>query len=196
VEWRAFARQPRSRRAESRRSTALARLVSIAAHPFVLSPLTAALASRSLRWTAIVAASTLLPISAVILWNIRRGVWSDFDVSRRDQRSGLYWIALPLFAAAAFLIPAPAWFTRSMLALLAALVVALAADRLLKTSLHLLFATFCAVVLWQAWPGSVLLMIPLLVVLAWARWHLEHHTPLEIAAGTLLGFAAGLYTIL
>ena len=172
-----------------------ARIVSIAAHPFVLSPLTAALASRSLRWTLVIAACTVVPILAVILWNLRRGVWSDFDVSRREQRSGLYWIALPLFAGAAFLVPAPPWFSRVMLTLCVVLAVALAATPLLKTSLHMLFGAFCAVMLWQAWPLSAAIMAAVLVALAWSRWILGHHTPLEILTGSVLGFAAGFYVI-
>jgi membrane-associated phospholipid phosphatase len=171
----------------------LARLISIVAHPFVLSPLTVALASRNWRWTLIIAAATIIPISAVILWNMRRGVWSDFDVSRREQRSGLYWVAIPIFTVAAFLVPA---FTRPMLALVCVLIVALALSRLQKTSLHLLFATFCAAILWRAYPWSLFVMAAVLVALAWSRWYLKHHTPVEIATGTLLGVAAGIYTII
>jgi membrane-associated phospholipid phosphatase len=170
----------------------LARLISIAAHPLVLSPLTVALASRNWRWTLIIAASTTIPIAAVLLWNVRRGVWSDFDVSRRDQRSGLYWIAIPIFAVTAFLVPA---FTRSMLALVCILLIALALSRFQKTSLHLLFGAFCAVILWRAYPWSAFVMAGVLVALAWARWYLKHHTPVEIATGTLLGLVVGIYTI-
>ncbi len=170
----------------------LARLISIAAHPLVLSPLTVALVSRNWRWTATVMAATFLPISAVILWNMRRGVWSDFDVSRREQRSGLYWVAIPIFAAVAFLVPA---FTRSMLALVCVLVIGLALDRFLKTSLHLMFAAFCAVLLWKVYPWSAFVMLAVLAALAWSRWSLKHHTPAEIAVGTLLGLAAGFYSV-
>lgn len=170
----------------------LARLISIAAHPLVLSPLTVALATRNWRWTLLIAASTTLPISAVLLWNVRRGVWSDFDVSRRDQRSSLYWIAIPIVAATAFLVPT---FRRSMLAIVCILLIALALSRLQKTSLHLLFGTFCAVILWLVYPWSALVMAGVLIALAWSRWYLKHHTPLELATGTLLGLAGGIYTI-
>ena len=173
---------------------AAARFISVAFHPLVLSPLTAALASRSWRWTAIVMASTILPISAVILWNMRRGVWTDFDVTHRRQRSGLYWFAIPLFLAIAWL--APGWFGRSMLALVCALIVCLALSRWLQVSLHMLFAAFCAVVLWRVHPLSAFAMAPVLVALAWARLRLQHHTPAELAVGTLFGLAAGIYTII
>ena len=192
---RARARRTGGERAEVRRSTSLARLLSIILHPFVLSPITVALATRDWRATAFVGAATILPILAVLLWNLRRGVWSDFDVSRRDQRSGLYWIAIPLFAAAGVFLPAPPWFARSMLALVCALVIALAAGPLLKTSLHMLFALFCTAVLAKACVWSPAVMLPLSLALAWSRWHLQRHTPWEIAAGSLLGLAAGLYTI-
>jgi hypothetical protein len=195
VKRRADARRTGGERTPVRRSTSLARLVSIALHPFVVSPLTVALATRNWRATAFVGAVTILPILAVTLWNLRRGVWSDFDVSRRDQRSGLYWIAIPLFAAAGLFLPAPPWFARSMLALVCVLVLALAAGRLLKTSLHMLFMLFCSVVLVKAYPWSPAVMLPLVLTLAWSRWHLQRHTPWEIAAGSLLGLAAGLYTI-
>lgn len=192
--WRASARQIQERRAETRRSTA-ARVLSIAGHPLLLTPLTVAFVTRSLRWTVLIGAATILPVTALILWNMHRGVWSDFDVSRRDQRSGLYWFALPLLALAALLLPAPPWFQRSMLALVAVLVIALALDRLLKTSLHLLFAAFSTVVMAGADVRSLALMLPLSAALAWSRWHLGHHTPAELALGSALGAAAGIVTV-
>src|SRR5688572_342421 len=182
-------RPPSPRRAQ------LARLISIAAHPFVLVPLTVALVTRNWRWTLIVAASTILPIFAIILWKVRRGVWSDVDVSHREQRSSLYWFAIPLFAAAAFLVPAPPWFMRSMLAICAVLVIGLAGDRFLKTSLHMLFGAYCAVILAETWPWSLAIVAVILGALAWSRWLLGHHTPAELAAGTVLGAAAGMYTV-
>jgi len=173
-----------------------ARIVSIAAHPLVLSPLTIALTTRNWRWTAIVAATTILPIAVLIFWNVRRGVWSDFDVSRRDQRSGLYWVAIPLLILTALLAGGSPQFTRGMYAVAALLVIGLAGNRFLKTSMHMMFGAFCAVILARVYPWSPALSVPLLALLAWSRWRLERHTPVEIAVGLLLGIAAGVFTIL
>ena len=173
-----------------------ARIISAVAHPFVLTPLTVALATGNLRWTAIIAGVTLLPIIAVLIWNVRRGVWSDFDVSRRDQRSGLYWLAIPLLLLAAFLIDAPPAFTRGMLAVGVILVIGLAGNRFLKTSLHMMFGAYSAVILLRLSPWSALVMLPVVLALAWSRWRLKRHTLPEITFGTLLGAAAGLYVIL
>ncbi|HVG23963.1 MAG TPA: hypothetical protein VND45_07400 [Thermoanaerobaculia bacterium] len=172
----------------------LARLISVVAHPLILSPLTVAAASRNWRWTLVVAAATIVPLSAVILWKMHRGVWSDFDVTRRDQRSGLYTVALPLFAAAALFLPEPG-LRGAMISLLVVLLIAFFASRWLQTSLHMLFAAFNAVILWRVYPWSPLVMLPLGAALAWARLRLRHHTPPELAAGTILGLAAGIYTI-
>lgn len=172
-----------------------ARLISIAAHPLVISPLTVALASRDWRLTLLVVAGTMLPMTGIILWKLRRGVWSDFDVSRRDQRSGLYRVAIPLFALTALLAPLPSPFRRSMLAVVVVLVIAYAGDRFLKTSLHMLFFSFCAVILARVFPWSPALLFAVAASLAWSRWHLGHHTPRELVAGTVLGLGAGLFTI-
>ncbi len=173
----------------------LARIVSAAAHPFVLVPVAVSLATGNLRWTAILTLITLLPMTAVIVWNVRRGVWSDFDVSRRDQRSGLYWVAIPLLILTTVFIDAPPALTRGMLAVAVVLVIGLAGNRFLKTSLHMMFAAYCAVILVRAYPWSPALTFPLVATLAWSRWRLGRHTPVEIAAGVVLGLAAGLYAI-
>lgn len=174
----------------------IARVVSAVAHPFVLAPLTIALSTGSLRWTATIAAATILPMLFVIVWNVRRGVWSDHDVSRRDQRSGLYWVAIPLLVLAAFLLDGPRSFQRGMLAVAASMVIGLVGNRFLKTSMHMMLGTYCAVILAQVYPWSAAISLPVLAALAWSRWRLERHTPAEIVAGVLLGAAAGLYTIL
>jgi hypothetical protein len=177
----------------------VARILSIAAHPFVLTPITVALATGNWRWTAIIGATMILPLSIVILRNVRRGAWSDFDVSRREQRSGLYWIAIPLLAVAAVVLKmqgAPASFQRGLLAVAFLFAAGLAGNRFLKISMHMMFGAYCGVILARAFPWSPAMMVPLLAALAWSRWRLERHTPLEIATGTLLGIGAGLYAIL
>jgi membrane-associated phospholipid phosphatase len=174
----------------------IARIISAVAHPFVLIPLTIALSTRNLRWTATVAAVTILPMLLVIFWNVRRGVWSDMDVSRRDQRSSLYWVAIPLLVLAAVFLDVPRSSLRGMLAVAAILVAGLVGNRFLKTSVHMMLGTFCAVILTRVYPWSPVVSLPILAALAWSRWRLERHTPTEIAVGLGLGAAAGLYTIL
>lgn len=176
-----------------------ARILSVALHPFVLGPLTAALATRNWRLTAALSATTILPLVVLLVRRTRRGEWSDFDVSRRDQRPGLYYVALPLLAVAALLawgLGAPASFLRALLAIAFLFAAGLLGNRYLKISLHMMLGAFCLVILARLYPWSLFLTFPLLASLAWSRWRLERHTPAEIAAGLLLGLVAGTFATL
>lgn len=175
----------------------VARVLSVALHPFVIGPLTAALATRNWRLTAILAATTVLPLVILLIRRTRRGEWSDFDVSRRDQRPGLYYAALPALAVTALVVwrlNAPAYFLRSLLAIAFLFAAGLLGNRFLKISLHMMFGAFCLLVVARLYPWSLFLTLPLLASLAWSRWRLERHTPAEIAAGLLLGTIAGAFT--
>lgn len=172
----------------------IARVLSAVLHPFVAAPITVALATRSWRWAGIMAATTVLPLTVILIRRTRRGQWSDFDVSRQEQRPGLYYAALPLFALAAFLVWAldgPPRFLRSFIAVGFLFAAGLLGNRFLKISLHMMFGAFCAAVIARLHPMSLFLTVPLVAALAWSRWRLERHTPAEIAVGLVLGAAAG-----
>lgn len=174
----------------------IARILSVALHPFVVAPVTVALATRNWRWTGIIAAIIILPLTILLVRRTRRGEWSDFDVSERHQRPGLYYIGIPCVAAAALLawwMGASPRFLRSFLAIGVAFTLGLLGNRFLKTSLHMLIGAFCAAVIWRLYPSSIFLTAPLLAALAWSRWRLDRHTPAEIAAGLILGIAAGVW---
>jgi hypothetical protein len=180
-------------------STSLARAISVAGHPFVLIPLMVATATRNWVWATIVGAATILPLLVITLRNVRRGVWSDHDVSRREQRSGLYHAALPLLALTALLL----WLMGAksgMMHGLAAGAVMLAAgligNRFLKISLHMMVAAFAGVTIGRIHPNAIYAIVPFVAAIAWSRWKLERHTPAEIATGLGIGAAAAFLAIL
>ncbi|HET8798351.1 MAG TPA: hypothetical protein VFO89_11725 [Thermoanaerobaculia bacterium] len=175
-------------------STWLARALSIAGHPLAVIPLTIAATTRNWLWTALVAATTTLPLVLLISRNVRRGRWSDFDVSRRDQRLGLYRAGIPLLLLAAALLLLAGASPRMLRALLAAaLLLASGAlgHRFLKISMHMMFAAFCAVILVRFHPATAAAVVAFLLLVGWSRLHLGRHTRTEVAVGTLLGVAAG-----
>jgi hypothetical protein len=176
----------------------LARILSVAGHPLVLIPLTVALTTRNWRLAAIIAATTTLPLTVIVIRQVRRGAWSDFDVSRRDERSGLYYAAIPLLVIGAVV----AWATgagprilKGFAASTAMLTAGLLGNRLLKISLHMMFAAYCVVLTIRTEPLLAAGVVPFLLAIAWSRWRLERHTPAEIAVGSVLGAAAGFYVI-
>ena len=175
----------------------IARVLSAVLHPFGIGPLTVAAATHSWRLAAAIAATIMLPLTVVLIRRTRRGEWTDFDVSKREQRPGLYYAAIPLVALAAVVVwqmGASPRFLRSFIAVGFLFAAGLAGNRFLKISLHMMFGAFCTVILARVYPWSLFLTVPLLVSLAWARWKLERHTPAEIAVGLLLGTLGGLFT--
>lgn len=176
-------------------TTALARALSLLGHPFLLAPLTIAALTRSLFWAAVLAASTTVPLLLVITRNVRRGAWSDFDVSRHEQRSGLYYAGLPLMAFAAvllYLLDASPALLRGVAAATVMFLLGLLGNRFLKISMHMMVAAFCTVALARAYPWSPLGTITFVAALAWSRRHLDRHTWPEIATGIILGAACAL----
>src|SRR5438045_421070 len=120
----------------------LARWVSRILHPFVVLPL-AVLIARARHASAQAAATPaggiallmILPLLAFIVYRVRQGAWSDHDVSRPEQRRGLY-------RAMAVVLPAgtlAAWYClpslrAGLVAGWSLLLASMLANRWLKTS--------------------------------------------------------------
>jgi membrane-associated phospholipid phosphatase len=180
-------------------SLILARILSIAGHPFVLIPLTVAFATRNWVWTAIVAAGTILPLLAIILRNVRRGVWSDHDVSRHEQRGGLYRVALPLVVLSTVLLyflDAGPQMLRSFAAAAVMLLLGVLGNRFLKISMHMMTAAFCGVMIAWLYPLATFAIVPFVAAIAWSRRKLERHTWAEVAVGLAIGAGTALVAVL
>ena len=177
----------------------LATLLSLAGHPFVLVPATLLVTTRQWRWAAVIAATTTVPMLVVIARKVRRGEWSDYDVSRHEHRSGLYYAAVPLLILAAvvlYTLDAPRGIMRGLLAGSAMLAVGLAANRWLKVSMHMMFAAFCAVVIVKHFPLAAIAVLAALVAVGWSRRVLNRHTLAEVLVGSVAGAAAGVFAML
>lgn len=183
----------RPRLSSSTPSLTLARFLSIAGHPFLLIPLMVAVATRNWIPTAIVGAVTILPLLVITLRNVRRGVWSDHDVSHRQQRTGLYLAILPLLGISALLLwlmDGSPHMMRGFAAAAVMLALGLLGNRFLKISLHLMAAAFCAVTIARIYPASIYALVPFVAAIAWSRRKLDRHTWAEIVAGLAIGGVA------
>jgi hypothetical protein len=168
----------------------IAAFISTLLHPLLVIPVTVLVLTRDLGASAIIAAATVLPLLVLTLRNVRRGTWSNFDVSDRTQRSGLYAAAVPLtFVAAAILFAtgAPPGLIRGTLVVGGLLLAALLLSPRLKTSLHMLFAGWCGVLIMRATPEAIWFVPLLIVALAWSRLCLKRHALAEVIVGLALG---------
>jgi hypothetical protein len=173
-------------------------LLSAVLHPLWIAPLGLAMilyaAERSggtaARWTA-AAAACLVPAIALWAFGIARRWWSDADLSRRADRTGLY--AVGCASAAAFAIlalrgPDPVLALGGLCAAGAVLGAAITVAGL-KVSGHVAIpaALGLAMISWSARGPWLLLAVA--VALSWARVAAGRHRRVEVAAGWALAAA-------
>lgn len=179
----------------------VARAVSIILHPFIVIPLAIALVAlrsmppqRAIVFASIVTATTILPIIVLIIRQMRRGAWTNFDVSVRRDRPLLFVVSLVLTAALAavehFLGVSPGivqgTIASSLLIALAALI-----NVRLKLSLHCAFTAFFATSFMTLDRTAATFLLLALPILGWSRVTLRRHSLGEVVAGSVLGGIVG-----
>jgi phosphoglycerol transferase MdoB-like AlkP superfamily enzyme len=145
----------------------------------------------------VLVALVLLLLLPIALWNwgrVRSGRYSDFDVSRREDRGTLYRliVAMTLVAAGGLFItgqPRPLWF--GMLCASLMLAVAAGVNRRIKISLHAAFAFFGTVAIARVDTAWVAPTAVFAVLVAWSRFILKRHSVGELTLGTALGLGVG-----
>lgn len=177
----------------------MAAVVSGLGHPLVTATAFAAfVAGRRLQGAAAawvlgsVVALTLF-ISLWSLWQTRRGVYSNFDVSQRAQRRSFYPVLLGgvgLATAALFWQPV-GQFRYGLLAVWLQLLLCYGLNFWLKVSLHAALSFFLAYAVLHLHVGWGLLALGVATLIAASRLVLQRHTVPELVVGTLMGLLAG-----
>ncbi|MBK8989835.1 MAG: hypothetical protein IPM39_27870 [Chloroflexi bacterium] len=179
----------------------LARLLSNLFHPFLVSVLTLVLVIYldgaalldAIKWTVMGFSIVILPLAVYLIINVRRGRYSDWSISIREQRQTIYLLAGVCFVilVLAFIwADAPPIALACLYAALPTVAIAAVINRLVtKISLHAVAMAGCAAALyWVSPPLGVLLALAGIGV-SWARMRLKHHTLAQILLGW--GAAAG-----
>jgi membrane-associated phospholipid phosphatase len=175
----------------------IALILSVIGHPFLFTPVVALVSTwlligpaAALIGIGTIIVACLLPASIYITRQVKRGLWSDLDVSKRGDRPHLYTVAGALLLIAILIL----WlsgqsplFIRGCLAALLLMLSGWLLNRWFKPSMHAGFAmlTGCSL-----WPFGIRLVIPALffaLLVGWSRIELERHTVGEVAAGLVLG---------
>ena len=176
----------------------VARVVSIALHPFAVLVVVSLLAAwrldpASLPRTAIGIAAAVGVVWAFVLQRRRAGHWQTVDASRRGERPLLYLLALMVAAAYWWWMGGRASATSAgILAAIAMLCVAGLANRWIKLSLHMASLAFAGMAWLAWWPAAGIAALSLLPLLGWSRLRLARHQLAEVIGGTGLGLAAGI----
>lgn len=180
-------------------SPAIARAVSLLAHPLPVVTLTLLMLLQrhavpaSVLWLA-AGVSVALGVLVIALsrHHVRQGHWQHVDASQPTERRQLNRSLLVLFSlgTAASVIGrsglAAAVFAGALLIVL----LAMAVQRWGKASLHMAFAVFAAVLLQPASPAAILAVVAALLAIGWSRLHLQRHVPIDLLLGATSGALA------
>lgn len=179
----------------------LARWVSIVAHPFVMIAVMVVAATMHLRGAGtalpnlvVVGGFVIVPLSVLMMLQVRRGRWANVDASNKRERPLLYGVGIAGLSALVVYLRvrgAEAFLVRGAVTVLVLLLVCAAATRWIKLSLHVAAAALAATTLILLGSSAGWMIAAVVPALFWSRLALGRHTLAELAVGLALGVAAG-----
>lgn len=129
-------------------------------------------------------------VGLFVYYGVKKGFFSDFDVSKREERGALFVFTAVLcliYFTVVFLLNGPKVLFVALGALLLGLMIADLINKKVKASIHLsVFSSFC-VILGILYGGAFWLILLFAPLVAWSRIKLKRHMPLETFLGGLLG---------
>lgn len=181
--------------------TQAATIVSVVGHPLLTTSLCTVFMTYQhlpIRQATLICGlllcGVILPVSRQIYRNVRRGHYTNFDVSDRKQRYQLYptlLIFLALVTGFSFATDQPRPFCYGFLAAFLLITSSYVVNFFSKASLHTSVSFFLAWIIASVSPffGGVMVIFSLFVALS--RLILKRHTVAELIAGALIGLTTG-----
>ncbi len=145
--------------------------------------------SYALKWT-VFSYAFILAVALFVIIGVMMGVFTNFDVSKREQRPLLFSFsafAIFCYSLSLLVLNGPKVLFIALFAIILGLVTIVLVNKWIKASIHM--ATFASVMLFIGiiYKGYFFLLLGLVPLLAWARIKMKEHTPIETAIGTILG---------
>lgn len=176
----------------------IANLTSRILNPFVVSLAAILLLSfksastvpDALKWSGVMAAASVLPVFLLVLNQTRTGKLDGILNATRRQRSGIYLLSIACGAAGYVILfwwQAPALLQAAFVGGLSGAVVFAVINLRWKISLHTGFVSALVVVLVMVYGWVATAAAALVLLTAWSRTKLKHHSIKEVTAGALLG---------
>lgn len=174
-----------------------ARSISFLLSPlFVLLPIPYILVSRftenhiyALKWM-IFSYAFILAVAVFVLIGVALGVFSNFDVSKREQRPLVFIFTaftISCYVLSLLILDGPKILFIAVFAIILGLIVISFVNRWIKASIHV--ATLTSFLLWMyiLYRGYYFLFLLLIALLSWSRVKTKEHTILETVVGSVLG---------
>ncbi len=190
------------------RTLKAARAVSLVFHPFLIAPLAISLVLylnsgdlvAAFLWAGLSILLFTVPLGVFVLYKLARKQLTDADVSRREQRPGVY-IFGAICMTVCFGILAWLGAPRVMLnmfagGLVTVFVFAVVTRFWTKVSVHVGAMTGATVaVAFYSWTWAIILAGATLLV-TWSRLVLKRHLPIEVILGMLIAGSVIFFTML
>ena len=180
--------------------TKLAQIISAVLNPFLvglalillLSFGATATVSEAVKWSALLAGISILPVFSTIIYLIRNDRVDGFFINIRSQRYIIYVIAGVCNVIGCGLLiyfKAPMVLTASYVAALASVVVFMGINFFWKISLHAAFAAASVTMLTVMYGSLGAITAVMIPPVGWSRIELKHHSVMQVVAGTVLSSA-------
>lgn len=159
--------------------------------PFLIVHRQTANDMAALRWEIFSAAFVFIAIS-IVLWGRKKGIFSDCDISKKEERYEFY--GFMLFFGLIYIVASI--FIRGLLFPMTLIAIAIACgiafldalNRYIKTSSHIAvstaFVTTIGLLYGLPYFLTTLWIVPALI---WARLRLRRHTKIEAITGAIVG---------
>lgn len=129
----------------------------------------------------------VLPIVFWIAWNVRKGKYSDSDVSNQSQRNSLYFFINPLLLVyILWLYLMENRLDFPILFLFALFVLMMVSNFFIKSSMHTAFNLFAAALFFKISIPMGILWLGITIIVAITRIVLKRHSVSEILSGSLI----------
>lgn len=174
-----------------------ARVISFLLSPlFVLLPVPYILVSKftdnhiyAVKWM-VFSYMFILAVAAFIGIGVLLGIFSNFDVSKKEQRPLLFsFTAIVIFCylASLLILDGPKILFVGVFGFILGLIILFIVNRWIKASVHLGILTSTLLLMCIAYGAYYFFLLLLIPVLAWSRIKMKEHTLLETMVGTMLG---------
>ena len=180
----------------------IAKLISNFGNPFTLIFLFTVFSTfhflpvnKAIKISIIILFIALIPTGLFIIYNVKKGTYTNYDVSNQKQRPSLYLFSLSvlIFIIAVLVFnQEPKFIIGGGIAAFILLLISFLVNMKVKCSLHTSFAVFIALAFLHLnliWSFGLLLFA---FFMGWSRLILRRHTIGEVMIGGILGSTVGL----
>jgi hypothetical protein len=178
-------------------TTKLAKFISFISNPlFVLMPVPFFLVYKmthamnySIRWE-LYSFAFILFIVGFIIYGVKKEIFTDLDVSKREQRPLLFSIALVLaliYIIGIYIFNGPFILLITIAGILIGIFIASIVNLKIKASIHVATVSAATMSAGIVYGGKYWLLLIIVPVIGWARVKIKRHTLPETIVGATLG---------